>query len=123
MERLLQRLEGDTRQHRRLCADQQRLASAARVIVQRNRELRFQLRALRARLRLAPPARFREVLHYIEIAESLARLPERFAVLQLAEAMVRAYEDLGALELGGASGPGGDAGAAGPNRERTVKHT
>ena len=123
MESLWQRLEGETRQHRRLCAEQRRLASAARVIGRRNRELRFELRAVRARVRLAPPALFREALRSIEIAENLARLPERFTVLQLAEAMVRAYENLGALELGVDPGRGEDAGAAGPNRERTVKHT
>src|SRR5262245_8936936 len=123
MEGLLQRLEGARNQHRSLCVERDRLAHAARVTRRRTCDLLFELRALRERLRLAPPARFREALRYIEIAESLARLPERFAVLQLAEAMVRAYEDLGGLELGPDPGPGEDAGAAGANRERTVKHT
>ena len=123
MKALLQRLDGATQEHQSLRAERRRMANAGHAISERSRELLFELRALRERLRLAPPARFRVALWCIEIAERLARLPERFALLQLAQAMVRAYEDLGALESGLDSGPGQDARAAGPNRERAVKHT
>ena len=127
MEGLLQRLDGAAERHRGLRTEFQRMLGASRAISHRNRELLFELHALQERLRLAPPARFREALSCVEIAEGHANLTERLAMLKLAQAMVRAYEDLGLLELGrahsgwGARGPASRQARRRHDRQRTVK--